>query len=81
MDERAALQALGSMLPGPAYLAGAIAFGLVGWVAWRRGRATGRRTTTWLGVALMLYPYAVAQTWLLYALGLAMCAGLWLDRS
>lgn len=81
MDELAALQSMGLELPGPAYLFGAIVFGLVGLVAFRRGRKAGRRTTTWLGVALMLYPYAVSATWLLYAVGLALCAGLWLDRG
>ena len=27
----------------------------------------------------MLYPYLVSQTWALYALGLALCAGIWWD--
>ena len=32
-----------------------------------------------IGVALMLCPYAVPQTWLLYMLGTALCAALfWL---
>jgi hypothetical protein len=29
----------------------------------------------------MLYPYAISATWLLYAVGLALCAGVWLDRG
>lgn len=81
MDELAALQSMGLVLPSPAYLIGAVAFGLVGLVAFRRGRRAGRRPTIWLGVALMLYPYAVSATWLLYAVGLALCAGLWFDRG
>jgi hypothetical protein len=28
----------------------------------------------------MAYPYAISRTWLLYAVGLALCAGLFLDR-
>jgi hypothetical protein len=35
----------------------------------------------WLGVALMLYPYVISQTWLLYGVGTALCAGLVLDRT
>ena len=75
------LAALGLELPGPAYLVGAILFGLVGWAAWRHGRKAGRPRAKWLGVALMLYPYAVSRTWLLYAVGAGLCAALWLDRG
>ncbi|XAH23577.1 hypothetical protein AAFF27_27005 [Xylophilus sp. GW821-FHT01B05] len=80
MDTLAALSDLGLTLPSPAYIVGAILFGLVGLVAWRLGRREARRNTKWLGVALMFYPYAVSSTWLLYAVGLALCAGLWWDR-
>lgn len=80
MNELSALSSLGLALPSPAHLIGAIVFGLLGWAAWRRGRKTGPRTTTWLGLALMVYPYAVSSTWLLYAVGLALCAGVWFDQ-
>jgi hypothetical protein len=33
-----------------------------------------------LGVALMLYPYAVGSTWLLYLVGCALCAAIWWIR-
>ena len=81
MDDLAALRSLGIELPSPAYLIGAVVFGLIGLVAFRHGRKTGRRRTLWLGVALMFYPYAIAQTWLLYAVGIALCAGVYLDRE
>ena len=81
MDQLAALQSLGLELPSPTYLAGAILFGLVGLAAFRRGRKLGRRRTTWLGVALMVYPYAISRTWLLYAVGIALCAGVLVDRD
>ncbi len=80
MNEIQALQALGLELPSPYYLIGAILFGLFGWAAFRRGRKTERRTTTWLGVALMLFPYAVSGTGMLYAVGAALCAGVLLDQ-
>lgn len=73
-------QSLGLTLPTPAYLFGAIVFGLVGLVAWRIGRKQERPRTLWLGVTLMLYPYLVSQTWLLYTLGVALCAAVWWDR-
>jgi len=76
MDALTALQGMGLELPSPAYIVGAILFGLLGLAAWRRGRKTGQRATLWLGVALMFYPYAVSGTLALYAVGLALCAGL-----
>ncbi len=79
-DELHALQSLGLELPSPAYLFGALVFGLVGLAAFRSGRKSGRQKTLWMGVALMLYPYAVSRAWLLYALGAALCAGIWLDK-
>ena len=80
MDELKTLQSLGLELPSPAYIFGAIVFGLVGLVAFRRGRKLARPRTLWLGVALMLYPYLVSNTWLMYAVGVALCAGVVLDR-
>ena len=81
MDELRALQSLGLELPSAAYIVGAVAFGLIVLFAWRSGRKQKRRTRPWLGVALMLYPYAVSQTWLLYTLGVALCGGIWFDHE
>ncbi|MEO6972690.1 MAG: hypothetical protein ABI135_04610 [Rhodoferax sp.] len=81
MNNLAGLQSLGFTLPSPAYLFGAVVFGLIGLVAWRYGRKRQRPTTKWLGVALMFYPYAVSRTWLLYVVGAALCAGLFYDRG
>ena len=80
MDDISSLQSLGLELPSPAYFFGAIVFGLVGLVAFRYGRKNERRTTMWLGVALMVYPYAISNTWLLYGVGVALCAGLFIEH-
>ena len=77
MNDLENLESLGLVLPSPAYLLGAILFGIIGYVAFRRGRKTSRATLTWAGVALMLYPYAISQTWLLWVLGLALCSWLY----
>ena len=77
MDELKNLQSLGLVLPNPAYLLGALVFGLIGYVAFRRGRKTSTAALTWIGVALMIYPYAVSQTWLLWTVGVALCAWLY----
>jgi len=74
MNELKALQSMGFVLPSPAYIFGAIVFGLLGMVAFSRGRKTTRPVLTWTGVALMLYPYAIGQTWLLWSLGIGLTA-------
>ncbi len=70
---------MGFALPTPAYLFGALLFGLIGWGAFRAGRRQQRRRATWIGVALMLCPYLVSQTWLMHSTGTALCAGLWVE--
>jgi hypothetical protein len=73
--------ALGITLPSPAYIVGAILFGVLGLAAYYHGKRSGRTRSRWLGVALMLYPYVVWQTWLLYVVGVALCLGVWFDRG
>jgi MYXO-CTERM domain-containing protein len=46
MDTLAQLQAMGLTLPSPAYIWGAVLFGLLGYAAWRRGRMLGRPSLT-----------------------------------
>ncbi|MDC8784727.1 hypothetical protein [Roseateles koreensis] len=81
MNELAQMKAMGLALPSPAYLFGALVFGLIGLWAFRHGRRTEQPRTLWLGVALMVYPYAVSGTALLYAIGAALCVGLYLVRN
>jgi hypothetical protein len=81
MNDATALRSLLQGLPSPAYLLGAIVFGLIGFAAFRHGKKLQRRRTRWLGLALMLYPYAVSMTWLLYAVGASLCMALYLDRG
>ena len=74
MDQLEALEALGFTLPTPAYIFGAILFGFIGIAAYRYGKKTAMAATRWLGIALMLYPYAISETWLLYVVGTGLCA-------
>ena len=76
MDTVAQLQAMGITLPSPAYLLGSVLFGLLGYAAWKRGRKLGRPPLTWGGVALMVYPYAVEKTWVLWLVGAGLSAWL-----
>ena len=77
MDSLNTAESLGFSLPSPAYLAGAILFSLIGFAAYRYGKSMSYPRTRWIGVALMLFPYAVSQTWLMYLVGLGLCAALY----
>ncbi len=81
LDSTSALASLGLALPSPAYLFGMILFSLVGIAAFRSSRKSGRWQTTAIGLALMLFPYAVSSTGWLWAVGCALCAALWFDRG
>jgi hypothetical protein len=72
MNELKQLESLGLVLPSPAYIVGAILFGIIGWVAFRRGKRTSVSLLTWTGVALMLYPYGVSETWMLWVVGIGL---------
>jgi hypothetical protein len=68
---------IGNMLstvegPSPAYLIGAITFGIIGSVGWYSYRKTGRHTRKWVAMALTLYPMIVDNTTLLYAIGVCL---------
>ena len=78
-DNLAALDALGFTLPSTAYLIGAVLFGVVGYVAYRHGKKMSLPATKWIGIALMLYPYAISVTWLLYVVGAGLCVGAYLS--
>jgi len=69
MDELKTIEAMGFSLPSPACLA-----------AYRYGKKASLKIPKWLGVALMLYPYAISETWLLYAVGTALCVGVYVYR-
>ena len=77
MDELKTLESLGFTLPSPAYIAAAIVFGIIGFAAYRYGKKTAQVKVKWIGVALMLYPYVISDTWLLYVVGVGLCIGLY----
>jgi hypothetical protein len=73
MNEPKLLQFMGFAMPSPAYLLGAILFGIAGYIAYRLGKKNSHSTLKGLGIALMLFPYAISQTWLLWGVGIALC--------
>lgn len=81
MDDLKALESLGLTLPSPAYIIGAILFGIIGYVAYRYGKKSSLGSPKWIGIALMLYPYAISETWQLYVIGGGLCVGLYIYRK
>jgi len=79
MDDLKNLGSVGFTLPDPAYLIGAILFSIIGYAAYRYGKKGSIETPKWIGIALMLYPYVISDTWLLYALGAGLCVGLYIS--
>jgi hypothetical protein len=75
------LSSLDFTLPSPAYIFGAILFGVIGIAAYRFGKKTSHTPAKWIGIALMLYPYAISDTWLLYLVGAVLSAALYLFRN
>ena len=69
------------VLPSPWYLFGACVFSIIGFAAFRYGKKLAQFSTMLTGIALMLYPYAVSETWLLYLIGTALCAALYWLRE
>lgn len=82
MDElNATLASLGLSMPSPAYLIGMTLFSLIGFAAYRRGKRLSLGKFKWIGIALMLYPYAIYGTALLYIVGAALCLALYVWRD
>jgi apolipoprotein N-acyltransferase len=72
MNELKAMQTMGFSWPSPGYLWGALLFGMLGYAAFRRGRKTEQLGLVFSGIALMVFPYLVGQTWILWAVGTAL---------
>jgi hypothetical protein len=73
------LEGLGLSLPSASYLVGVVVFSFIGIFAYYAGKRRGRPRSRWLGLALMLYPYGVWQTWLLYLVGIGLSIAVWFD--
>lgn len=63
-------------MPSFANLFAALLFGSAGLAAFVYGKKSASWKPMAIGVALMVYPYFIEETWLLYVIGVALCAGI-----
>jgi uncharacterized membrane protein YhhN len=68
-------------MPSTAYIIGVVLFSIIGLAAYYYGKKVQRPVLKWLGVALMLYPYVISETWLLYLVGIGLCVALYVYRG
>lgn len=80
MDSIKDLESIGFTLPSPASLIGAILFSIIGFAAYRYGKKASLSNFKWIGIGLILYPYVISETWLLYLVGSGLCVALYLFR-
>ena len=77
MDELKTIESLGFTIPSASYIVGALFFSIIGYAGYRYGKKAELDRPRWIGIALMLYPYAISETWLMYAVGAALCVVLY----
>jgi hypothetical protein len=58
-----------------------VIFGAIGFVAFSYGKKNNKLTTLILGIVMMVYPYFVQNTILLYVVGILICIGLYFWRD
>jgi hypothetical protein len=68
-------------MPTPANLIASVLFGIIGFAAFMYGKKSMKWKAMSIGFILMAYPYAVSQTWLMYLIGCALCAALFVFRD
>jgi len=60
---------------------GGIVFSIIGWYAFRHGKREKSMPPMVIGIALMVYPYFVYNTFWAFAVGLGLCAALYFWRE
>lgn len=81
MNDLQTLESLGFQLPTPWYIFGSILFSVIGYAVYRYGKKMALVVPKGIGIALMLYPYAVSETWLLYVCGVGLSVAAYVYRT
>ena len=68
-------------MPTPAALFASILFGTIGLAAFLYGKKNAAWSPALIGLTMMIYPWFVEQTWLLFAIGAGLCAALYMFRD
>ena len=68
-------------LPSPNVLLAGLVFGVIGLAAFMYGKKQARFSSMAIGVALIAYPYFVSAAWLLWSVGIGLCAALYYFRD
>ena len=69
------------ILPSAAELFASILFSTIGFAAFMYGKKSAHFQPMLVGVALMIYPYFISGTALLYGVGIVLCAALYWWRD
>jgi len=70
-----------SLLANPSLLFGSFLFGAIGLAVFIYGKRLALWKPMVIGIALMVYPYFISRTWMMYAIGAALCAALYWLRD
>lgn len=68
-------------MPTPANLFGALIFGVIGLAAFLYGKKQAKIGPLIGGLLLMIYPYFISETWMLYAIGVALTVAIFFFRE
>jgi hypothetical protein len=68
-------------MPSPANLFASLVFGVIGFGAFMYGKKTAGLRAMTIGFALMVFPYFIDPTWLLYTIGGALTGALFVFRD
>ena len=68
-------------MPTPEVLFAAIVFGAIGMAAFVYGKKTANMRPMLIGIALIVYPYFVSQTWLVFLIGCLLTGSLFVWRE
>ncbi|MCB1054316.1 MAG: hypothetical protein KDD11_02240 [Acidobacteria bacterium] len=68
-------------MPTPSALFALILFGVIGSAAFLYGKKNGKVVPMVVGGVLVVYPYFVSATWLLYGLGFVLTGALFVLRE